>query len=459
MSRHILQTTLSCLETLGLNMLGGSPVLPTGVVMNSDMESKIIDDKQTLLHWIEEDRDLLVSFFSNFIKAKSPNPPGDTLLAAAVAEKALKEEGLNYERIAPQLNMPNIIASFEGEAGNGKHLVLNGHIDVFPAADQPTSDGRDHFSGDVEDGWVFGRGASDMKAGTTASLFTYIYLNRLRDRLKGRLSLTMVSDEETLGPWGSQYLLENHPDAPGDCCLNGEPSSSQTILFAERGFLWLEFTVKTEGAHGSFGHTPYSNAVKLSTKIFEELELLSTIEVPVPDEITEAVDEASAVLEQFAPGAGKNMGKVQVSIGRIEGGTKVNMMPSRCVFEADFRIPLGITKAELLEKIHAIIDVHPGVSIKVINGYDPTWADPNDEMINIIRNNVRELKGFEPVPMVSLGATDCRLWRSRNIPAFCYGPSPATMAKVDEKLEIEDFLHTVRSHVLSAYDYLNGTSG
>ncbi|BFM17367.1 M20 family metallopeptidase [Maricurvus nonylphenolicus] len=413
------------------------------------------DDKQILLKWIEEDRDRLVTFFSDFIRAKSPNPPGDTVHAAETAEKVLKQEGLDYERIAPQANMPNIIASFGGEAGDGKHLVLNGHIDVFPASGDKTPEGRDAFSGDVEDGWVYGRGASDMKAGTTASLFTYIYLNRLRDRLKGRLSLTMVSDEETLGPWGAQYLLENHPDAPGDCCLNGEPSSAQTILFSERGFLWLEFTVKTDGAHGSFGHTPYKNAVKLSTKIFEELEELTNLQVEVPAEIADGVQESKAILTQFSgEDAAERIGKVQLSIGRIEGGTKVNMMPSKCVFEADFRIPLGLTKAELLAKVHEIVEKYPQLSVKEINGADPSWSDPNDEMIDIIRSNVRELRGFEPARMVSLGATDCRLWRFRDIPAFCYGPSPSTMATVDEKLEIEDFLHTVRSHVLSAYDYL-----
>jgi succinyl-diaminopimelate desuccinylase len=66
---------------------------------------------------------------------------------------------------------------------------------------------------------------------------------------------------------------------------------------------------------------------------------------------------------------------------------------------------------------------------------------------------VNQLKGFEPAPVVSLGATDTRLWRYRDVPAYVYGPFPRGMGTVDEHVEIEEFLHIVRTHVLSAYDY------
>ena len=87
--------------------------------------------KEHLLKWIEEDREKLIDFFSLFIQAKSPNPPGDTREAAAHLCKFLDGHGLPYRIIAPQSAMPNIVGSFEG-GSPGKHLVLNGHIDVFP---------------------------------------------------------------------------------------------------------------------------------------------------------------------------------------------------------------------------------------------------------------------------------------------------------------------------------------
>ncbi|WP_157089373.1 M20/M25/M40 family metallo-hydrolase, partial [Oceanibaculum pacificum] len=178
------------------------------------------DNRRQLLDWIEQDRDQLVAFFSGFLKAKSPNPPGDTRLAAAHIQAFLDKAGLPYRIEAPQETMPNIVGSFVG-AAPGRHLVLNGHIDVFPEQ-EPVPGDRDQWSGDVEDGKVYGRGAADMKCGTSASIFTYAYLHRLKDELKGTLTLTAVSDEETGGRWGTRYLMENFPDeVKGDCCLNG----------------------------------------------------------------------------------------------------------------------------------------------------------------------------------------------------------------------------------------------
>ena len=92
---------------------------------------------------------------------------------------------------------------------------------------------------------IYGRGVADMKAGTTASIFTYAYLHRLKDQLKGRLTLTAVSDEETFGPYGARYLMEHHPEVHGDARLNGEPSSPFSVRFGEKGPLWLEITVNT----------------------------------------------------------------------------------------------------------------------------------------------------------------------------------------------------------------------
>ena len=103
----------------------------------------------------------------------------------------------------------------------------------------------DPWGGEIADGKIYGRGVADMKAGTTASIFTYVYLHRLRDQLKGKLTLTAVSDEETFGPYGARYLMEHHPEVHGDALLNGEPSSPFSVRFGEKGPLWLEITVNT----------------------------------------------------------------------------------------------------------------------------------------------------------------------------------------------------------------------
>jgi succinyl-diaminopimelate desuccinylase len=306
----------------------------------------------------------------------------------------------------------------------------------------------------VADGKVWGRGSADMKCGTSSSIFTFVYLNRIRDRLKGRLTLTAVSDEETFGPYGARYLMENHPEVHGDCCLNGEPSSPFTIRFGEKGPLWLKFTVRTRGGHGAYTHTSES-ATKIAVRLAAELEALEEIAPPPPGNVG-AVLERNADVINKAQGAGAAdiIQKVTVNLGVIQGGLKVNMIPSECVIEADVRFPVGLEKDGVMAVLEEIVARYPQAEMEEMNFSAPSWCDPEGEMVDILRANVKELRGYEPDPVVSLGATDTRLWRYRDVPAYVYGPFPTGMGSRDEHVEIEDFLHIVRTHVLSAYDYL-----
>src|SRR5689334_4657029 len=113
-------------------------------------------DKETLLNWVDEERKELVDFLQEFVRTKSPNPPGDTRDAASFITKYLSRFLLPYRVIAPQETMPNIVGSFEGGTA-GRHLVLNGHIDCFPAGDG-TGWTQDPWGGAIVNGKLYGRG-------------------------------------------------------------------------------------------------------------------------------------------------------------------------------------------------------------------------------------------------------------------------------------------------------------
>jgi succinyl-diaminopimelate desuccinylase len=408
--------------------------------------------KEMLLGWIEGDRERLIEFLRQFIRCKSPNPPGDTLEAAAHVTGFLDQAGLDYRVIAPQANMPNFIASFAGGAP-GRHLVLNGHIDVFPVEDD-SGWSQDPWGGDLVDGRIYGRGSADMKCGTTASLFTYHYLSRIRDQLKGKLTLTVVSDEETFGPWGARYLFEHHPEVYGDCCLNGEPSSAHTVRFGEKGPLWLEFKVKTKGAHGAYTHASKS-ATGIAIDVIGELRKLTDLPVPRISNLSGVLDAAAGVIDKaFGPGAADIVQKITMNPGVVRGGVKVNMVAAECHFEVDFRLPNGVEAPTLLAEVDKIVADHPEVSYRTVVYNPPAWTAPDAEMIGYVRNNAQTLANIDPVPVISLGGTDARLWRYRNIPAIVYGPTPNGMGSTDEYVSVDEFLHVVRCHVLSAYDYL-----
>lgn len=409
--------------------------------------------EKMLLDWIERDRAELIAFLQDFARQKGPNPPGDTRSTARFVTGYLDRQGLPYRIIAPHPEMPNIVATFDG-GSPGRHLVLNGHMDVFPVADDGLGWTKDPWGGELIDGKIYGRGVADMKCGTSASIFTYVYLNRLKERLKGRLTLTAVSDEETFGPYGTRYLMEHHPEVHGDALLNGEPSSPFSVRFGEKGPLWIEFTVLTPGAHGAYTHASKS-ATKTAMALAAELEKLSEIEPEISDNIKKAIDAGRATMDRaMGEGAGAIVDRVTLNIGMIKGGVKVNMVPSSATFEADIRLPLGVSRERIVAEIEKILKGYPDVSMKEFNCNLPSWVDPNCDIIEIVRDTVEMLKGFRPTPIVSLGGTDARLWRYRNIPSCVYGPFPYGMGSFDEHVDVEEYLHIVRTHALSAFRYL-----
>src|SRR5688500_15162340 len=160
-----------------------------------------MDPREHLRSRLRFDRDEIIELVRSMVRIPSENPPGDTTEIFAFVMDYLEKRGLPCAAVAPQPTMPNVYGTFDG-GEPGKHLVLNGHLDVFPAGN-PADWSNPPFSGAIRDDKLFGRGVIDMKVGTAASILTFAYLAEVRQRLKGRLSLTAVSDEETAGRWGT----------------------------------------------------------------------------------------------------------------------------------------------------------------------------------------------------------------------------------------------------------------
>ena len=416
------------------------------------------DARRALLQRIDADRDRLVGFLQAFTRVDTANPPGDTRAGAAFIAEFLDRAGLAHRRIAPQETMPNLMASTRFPRP-GHHLVLNGHIDVFPAGDRARWT-HDPLSGAIVDGRVHGLGTVDMKCGTTASIFTYAYLSGLAGELGGALTLTLVSDEETGGRWGSGYLVEHHADEVlGDCVLNGEPSSPHTIRFGEKAMFWLKLSVRTPGGHSAYPHVSKS-ANRIAAALVHDLEALEALVPATPDKVARALagpDVRAGAERGLGAGAAEFLQKVTLNIGVMRGGVKVNMLPAACEIEADLRLPVGVDRDEVRRAVERIVARYPEASWEegASQRVNATWSDPEHPMIGHLQDNVLALRGFRPPAIISLGGTDCRFWRAAGTPAYVYGPSPAGMGAPNESVSIDEFLHVVRTHTLSAFDYLS----
>jgi len=271
----------------------------------------------------------------------------------------------------------------------------------------------------------------------------------------------VVSDEETGGKWGTAWLLENcAKDVTGDCVLNSEPSGLATVRFGEKCMLWLRFTIAVKGGHSAYPHTGGS-ANKVAAALIQDLLAIEKMTPDEPATVRATLDkpEVRAAAElSLGAGAADVMRRVSVNIGTIQGGVKINMLPPECVLEVDFRLPVGLSRAAVLARVAEIAKRHPGTRFEELlpGGPEANVSDPTHEMMGHLLRRAGALLAAPPQPIVSLGGTDTRFWRTKGVPAFVYGCSPAGMGGVDESVSLAEFHHVMKVHALAAWDFLAG---
>lgn len=409
------------------------------------------DLTQAILNWVNEDQHEILKFMQELVHIPSPNPPGDTRAAMDYVRAYLDRRGLRYTMYNRDEKMPNLIATQDFGPGE-KHLVLNGHIDVFPV--ESVVGWSQHPWHGIAEGTIWGRGSADMKVGTTASIMAYVYLTRLAEQLVGRATLTVVSDEENFGPNGTRHLFEVCPELiSGTALLSGEPSGSRVVRFGEKGAVWLRVSVETEGGHGAYPHLS-DNAIEKAYELMADLKRLSIIEFAEPEVVRSSLEQAREQYDlAYGAGATDLARRITINIGSINGGSRVNMIASRCTFEVDIRLPVGAQPEVLLSRIERLRDRHRfSYELMLLN--HPNWSDPNDELATIVTETAFCITSIRPIPGISLGNTDARLWRYRGIPAVVYGPAPRGMGGIDEHVPVEEALNVVRCHAVSSALYL-----
>lgn len=401
---------------------------------------------------IEAERDAIIALLRDFLRIRSVNPPGDTREAADFVRGILDRHGLAHRTVAAREDMPNILARWDA-ARPGRHLVLNGHMDVFPAMEDSL------WAAELRDGRITARGASDMKTGTLASILVFCLLHPHRDALHGALTLTVVSDEQSGGRYGTKFLFDEHADeVAGDCCLNGEPSGLGNLRFMEKGTLRFALSATGPGGHGGYPHradNPIRQVVGAVNALYDRYhrrlaempeEFAAVLRAP------ESVAAADAIL---GAGAADNALRITVNAGIIEGGRKATQIPTACVAHVDMRFPVGPDRDRVRAELPALAaEFGCALAINEDHSYPASATDPRGEMARILRANTRDLLGLEAPPVCSLGGTDARYWRWRGIPAVIVGPSGLSMGTDDEHVTVEEAIAVVKLQAMCAVDYL-----
>ena len=380
----------------------------------------------------------VLNLASKLIKVPSVNPPGDTKEIAGVIKEHLGDNGISAELYEPSPGKVNVVARIGGGREEDA-LILNGHMDVVPVGDE-TRWSFPPFSGEVKNGFLLGRGASDMKGGLAGIIEAFIAAARFEDEFKRPVILTCVADEETGGRFGAKYLLENGITR-GSSVLIAEPTGLDFINIGEKGVLWSKIRIRGKPGHGSLAPYVGENAITKTCEALQELLKVTEMRSTLPGELDEVVKFSREFVERRGgKGVGIVLDHVTINIGMIRGGVKVNVVPDLCEVELDMRLPIGLPSSRVIEFIKDVLKRYDG-ELEIVASSEANYTSPSCEIVKALRKVILEILGLEARPFLQIASSDARFYREKGIPTIHYGPGELeTVHGYDEKIRVDDLI-------------------
>ena len=388
-----------------------------------------------------------VELLQRLIRFDTTNPPGNERECINYIAGLLTEMGCHVTLLGRSASRPNLIARLPG-AGNAPPLLLYGHVDVVNTAKQRWQ--HPPFEGKLVDGYVWGRGALDMKGGIVMMLNAIARAKAENAPLPGDVLLTLVCDEENGGSEGARYLVEDHADLFRDVRYAlGEfggfsyhigESRFYPIMVAEKQVCHLRATVRGPGGHGALDQG--GGAMGALARFLRKLESRR-----LPVHVTSTARQMTLAIASGLPlpAAGllrllpvRNLtGTVLGLMGDkglpfqplfrntatatvVHGGQTVNVAPSEVVVELDGRLLPGYTPADLLAELEPFL----GGSVELeVARHEPGPAEPDMGLFNRLAGILREADPQgTPVPMLLPAATDARFFSRLGIQTYGYLP-------------------------------------
>jgi acetylornithine deacetylase/succinyl-diaminopimelate desuccinylase-like protein len=424
-----------------------------------------------------------VAFLRDLIRIPSinpPDPPGPELDAAHFIAGVLRAEGLEPEVIESAPGRGNVTVRLRGDGTGGDALLLLSHLDVVPAN---AADGWTHdpFAADVADGYVWGRGAVDMKQMVALETLVVLLLARraraagldpARDPIPGLrrdVRYTCTADEEAGGREGAGWLAEHRPDtlrAAGALNEAGGVSVElggrrfYPIQVAEKGFEVFRIHVHGTWGHGSMPRE--DNAAVMAAEAVRRLatpgeprltpvmrQFLDGVRAELPPEgaafVAAIADEADPRRSEAAirtacdpmyARAVRALLRDSISPDIIRAGVKYNVIPGEAMIEIDCRTLPGTTPDDMREEVLARLgDLAPTCTLEHVIGRPPVEAPASGELYDLLAATIRahDPDGI-PVPVMAPFATDAKS-TSVILGVPTYGFSPLRLEPDERFLE------------------------
>ena len=404
--------------------------------MSTDPQSTLTDGPAAEV--VDLCRDLIRFDTSNFGPAGSK---GEREAAEFVAAR-LAEVGIESVALESEPRRTSVIAHWEPEGCDRSlpPLLIHGHTDVVPAmaADWQV----DPFAGEVRDGYLWGRGAIDMKD------FDAVVLSVVRDRVRTRrpprrpIRLVFTADEEAGGRLGAIWLAQHHPDLFADCTeaigevggfsLTVNSQRLYLIQVAEKGIAWLNLI-----ARGTAGHGSMRNADNAVTTLAEAVARIGTYRWPTrlhpaQQGFLDAVEDALGVpvnadtVEETLSRLGSIARMVGATLSNtanptmLQAGYKVNVIPGEAVAGLDGRFLPGLE-----DEFYATIEQLIGENVRYekVTSEIAVETEFTGDLVAAMTASLRaEDPGAVPVPFIMSGGTDAKAWSTLGVRCFGFAP-------------------------------------
>ena len=421
------------------------------------------------------------------IRFDTTNPPGNEAECIAFIDELLTGAGIKTTILARAPERPNLIARLTG-TGKAQPLLLYGPVDVVTTENQNWQ--HPPFEGKIADGFIWGRGALDMKGGIAMMLAAFVRAKAEGLALPGDVVLAIVSDEETPKGFGARFLVENHAGLFdgiryaigefGGFSLYVGKKKFYPISVAEKQVCWIKATFRGPAGHGSLparggavaklaGFLQKVDKKRLPVHITTTARLMfesmtstlgglnglilgQLLNPALTNIVLNVLGERGCVFDPLLHNT--------VNATVLHGSDKINVIPGEVSVELDGRLLPGFKPDDMIAELRRIVGRN--VELEVLH-FDAGPADPDMGMFDKLAGLLREHDpdGI-PIPLLLSGTSDARFFTRLGIQTYGFLPMPLpenfnfskTIHAADERIPIAavDFGTNVISEVLKRFE-------
>lgn len=381
------------------------------------------------------------------IRFETVNPPGDEGPCLDLLRALFVAHGADTQ-VLTSARRPNLVVRVGGR-GQAPPILLQGHVDVVTVEGQSWT--RPPFGGELVDGWVWGRGALDMKGGVAMMASALLRCLDTAMPPAGDVVLCCLADEEAGGEHGAKFLVDRHPELfqgvrhglgeGGGVTMHMGGRAFYPIMVAEKRVCRLRATLRGPGGHASRAHRG-GTAAKLGELLLRLDRACLPIHVtPVAEAYVRGIATSLAepersrlmrlldplrtdsVLETTGSEAGhfESILRHTLNATIVRAGSKINVLPAQALVDLDGRMLPGFEPDGFVAEVREVIGPEPEIEVLAVG---PRMPEPEmGPFYDLLSDVLRELDPAAlPVPLLMTGATDQRHFARLGIRGYGYLP-------------------------------------